>query len=410
MFEPSSCLYSADIRRILEKGMMTREFPGEHYDRRAFLSVATGAVSGWLLRPRLDAAVVDRWTPHSQELATQIPSLMRATNVPGLSLAVFSKGRIVWLRGFGVRDRASGVPVDPATLFEAASMSKPVFAYAVLKLCEKGTLNLDTPLTSYTRRRLLDGDSRLNLITARHILSHSSGLVPDWRSSDQPLRIAFTPGERWSYSGEGYYYLQAVVTDLTGRTDPNHCDVFEAGLKVCATDFGEWVESRLIVPFGMSSSGYVWREQLAKHRARPHDGNGSPQPYRTGSPAGLARYGAAGGLITTPGDYSGFLMEIIDPKPQDEYHLNATSLKEMTTPQIEVAKTSSYAISWGLGWRISHTAQGTYFGHEGENPGFQCISEACSADRSGFVVMTNGDNGAKLLEQLAPEISRRLHS
>src|SRR5215469_10150377 len=161
---------------------------------------------------------------------------MRTTNVPGLSLAVFRKGRIVWLRGFGVRDRASGVPVDTGTLFEAASMSKPLFAYVVLKLCEKGTLDLDTPLTHYTQRRLLE-DLRLNLITARQILSHTSGLVPDWRSADQPLKIAFTPGEKWSYSGEGYYYRQSIVTELTGSTDPNQCDRFEAGFKVCATDF-----------------------------------------------------------------------------------------------------------------------------------------------------------------------------
>jgi CubicO group peptidase (beta-lactamase class C family) len=307
-------------------------------------------------------------------------------------------------------DRESGNLVDTETVFEAASLSKPVFAYVVLKLSEEGILDLDTRLTRYVRRRFIDNDSRLDLITARHILSHTSGLVPDWRSSDQPLKIAFNPGEKWSYSGEGYYYLQSVVTELMGRTESNQCDNYEAGLRVCATDFGEYMDSRLVIPFGMRSSGYFWRNQFGRYRARPHDMKGNPLPYRTGRAVDLARYGAAGGLMTTPADYAKFLMAIVEPQPPDQFHLKTSSLRQMITPQIEVDKTVDYTISWGLGWRIASTRHGQYFGHGGQNPGFQCISEACAADRSGFVVMTNGDNGAKLLETLAPDISRRLHS
>src|SRR6266699_426718 len=114
-------------------------------------------------------------------------------------------------RAFGVKDAASKVPVDDATMFEAASMSKPVFAYAVLKLCERGVLDLDTPLTHYTTSRLLAGDPRLDLITARHVLSHTTGFA-NWRSQSHPLSIAFTPGTQWSYSGEGYSYLQSVIS------------------------------------------------------------------------------------------------------------------------------------------------------------------------------------------------------
>ncbi len=367
-------------------------------NRRAFLTATTA----WLLTTQSQSQLKD--------LEAQIPSLLKSTNVPGLSLAVFKNGQIIWLEGFGVTDRASGAPVNSNTLFEAASMSKPVFAYLVLKLCEQGTLSLDTPLTTYTSRRLLEGDPRINRITARHILSHSSGLVPDWRSPDDPLRIASNPGERWFYSGEGYYYLQSVVTDLIGHTDLKQCGQFEAGVKVCATDFGESIESRVIKPLGMTSSSYVLNPQLAKRRARPHDANGNPLPYRTSRATDLARYGAAGGLLTTPADYAKFLMQIIDPKPQDDHHLSAASLREMTTPQIEVSKAVDYTIAWGLGWRIARTPKRVYFGHDGANPGFQCIAETCAADRSGFVLMTNSDNGMKVLEKLAPEISKRLHS
>ena len=170
------------------------------------------------------------------------------------------------------------------------------------------------------------------------------------------------------------------------------------------------MESMLVVPFGMRSSGYVHKPWFDTRRARPHDVKGNPLPYRTGRAIDTARYGAAGGLLTTPGDYAKFMMEVIDPKPQDDHHLSAHSLKEMMTAQVEVTRLGDDIVSWGLGWRIARTPHAVFFGHGGENPGFQCISEACLADRSGFVAMTNGENGGKLLQTLAPELSMRLHS
>src|SRR5688572_5676810 len=136
-------------------------------------------------------------------LQKQIPVWMHESKVPGLSIAVISNARIAWRGGFGIKDRASQEPVTVDTLFEAASMSKPVFAYAVMKLCEKGVLHLDTPLTRYTSERFVPDDPRLDLITPRHLLSHTSGL-PNWRSGDTALKLQFNPGEKWLYSGEGY--------------------------------------------------------------------------------------------------------------------------------------------------------------------------------------------------------------
>src|SRR6185437_6139526 len=173
------------------------------------------------------------------ELEKQLSSLMTRYHVPAVSLAVIRSGALADRRAFGVRDAASKVPANPATMFEAASMSKPVFAYAVLKLCERGVLDLDTPLTHYTRTRFVEGDPRLDLITARHVLTHTTGF-PNWRSPSEPLAIAFTPGTRWSYSGEGFSYLQLVITELTKQP-------IEA-----------YMRANIFEPFGMTSSGYVW--------------------------------------------------------------------------------------------------------------------------------------------------------
>ena len=140
--------------------------------------------------------------------------------LPGLSIAIIKDGKLGWRRGFGIKNSASKEPVDNATVFEAGSMGKPVFAYAVMKLCERGVINLDTPLTKYTSERFLEGDPRLELITARHVLSHTSGFQ-NWRSDKEPLKIHFTPGEKYLYSGEGYSYLQSVVTQVTRPSASN---------------------------------------------------------------------------------------------------------------------------------------------------------------------------------------------
>jgi CubicO group peptidase (beta-lactamase class C family) len=132
-----------------------------------------------------------------------------------------------------------------------------VFAYRVMKLAEEGILDLDAPLTRYSKQPFVKGDSRLELITARRVLCHTTGL-PNWRNKEEPLRINFTPGEKWAYSGEGYHYLQSVVTQLVGRTDSNNCGTYELKYRLCASDFAEYMAAKLLRPFGMTSSAYVW--------------------------------------------------------------------------------------------------------------------------------------------------------
>ena len=271
------------------------------------------------------------------------------------------------------------------TIFEAGSVSKTVFAYAVLKLCERGVLSLDTPLTKYTSDRFLEGDPRLNLITARHVLSHTTGFQ-NWRSKKEPLAIHFSPGARWDYSGEGYSYLQSVVTHLAGQVDPNECKTFEDHLRVCATDFDAYMKANLFVPFRMTSSGYLYREGMA----RPHDDKGGMNADRKATPIEAARYGSAGGLHTTPTDYARFLIELIDPKPSDAYRLTAATLREMVRPQVKVTD----SISWGLGWAIEHKKSGgDIISHSGDNPGFKALTAASLEKKAAFIIMTNGDGG-----------------
>jgi CubicO group peptidase (beta-lactamase class C family) len=156
------------------------------------------------------------------QLERDIPELMKKAGVPGLAIAVIRGGKTTWLHGFGMKEVKTGQPLTGETVFEAASLSKPVFTYGVLKLVEQGKLGLDVPLTTYLPKPFVAGDERLAKITARIVLSHRTGF-PNWPADDGSVSIYFTPGERFSYSGQGYIYLQRVVEQYhTELSDENH--------------------------------------------------------------------------------------------------------------------------------------------------------------------------------------------
>jgi CubicO group peptidase (beta-lactamase class C family) len=335
---------------------------------RRTASVSTDSSDGSRLRPLVDA------------LDDKIPKWMRDANVPGLAISIIEKAKLAWRRGFGVKDAASRAPVTDETVFEAASMSKPVFAYVIMKLCDAGMINLDTPLTRYTSERFLEGDPRLDLITARHVLSHTSGFQ-NWRSEKEPLKIHFTPGEKFLYSGEGYNYLQTIVTNLLRQP------------------FETTMQARLFGPLAMRSSGYVWSDSVAKRMARPHDASGRPLDNKKSTPADVARYGSAGALLTTPTDYAKFVISIIEPGRADAFHLSRDSLREMLRPQVRIDG-GRYPASWALGWQVFHNTNRDFIYHGGDNEGFHCAAVASVAGKSGFVAMTNGENGPSVLTNL----------
>lgn len=332
------------------------------------------------------------------DLDRQLPAWMAEAALPGLAFAVIRDARVAWQRVFGVADRQSGVTVGDDTVFEVGSMSKPVFAYAALKLHDDGILDLDTPLVTYRPGRLVTNDARSDQITARHVLAHTTGL-PNWRSGEAPLAMQFSPGQRWLYSGEGYYYLQSVVTHLLGRVNSNQCGSYEDDLKVCASDIDLFMKARLLLPFGMASSGYVWNDTLALRASRPHDETGAPLPQRHPTAADAARYASAGGLHSTLGDFARFLIEVVAPRPADAFRLRPDTIETMVRPAIRVSE-GPFRSSWALGWQILHLSGGPIIAHGGDNPGFHSFAAASRERRAGFIILTNGDGGTKVIERL----------
>jgi CubicO group peptidase (beta-lactamase class C family) len=194
------------------------------------------------------------------------------------------------------------------------------------------------------------------------------------------------------------------VTHLIGgRTDPHQCAQFEDDVQVCATtpNINDYMQANLLEPLGMTSSGYLWTPAMQAHVAHGYDPDDKPlQMNRKPSGPSLARYGMAGGLLTTPTDYSKFLIAVIDPKPSDQYRLTKRSLDEMLRPQVRRNAESS----WALGWEINHTQDGDFIRHGGGNPGFSCFVAGSVAQKSGYVIMTNRED-IGYTEVIAPLIT-----
>lgn len=315
-----------------------------------------------------------------------IPQLMKDGEVPGLSIALVRDAQILWQRGFGVKSVETKEPVSDDTVFEAASLSKPVFAYAVLKLVDQGQLDLDTPLTKYLPGAYVENDARLNLITARMVLSHRTGF-PNWRPRGKPLEIHFTPGERFSYSGEGFVYLQRVVERLTAQP----LDAF--------------MRKTVFEPLGMTSSSYVWLDRFDHLKATGHTQAGTATERRKPTEAN-----AASSLQTTAGDYARFLIAMMKGTG-----LKKGSAREMLRAQIRVDEGGSNSIdrgtgrlstliSWGLGWGLEHMADGETFWHWGSNNGdVQCFTVSFARERTGLVVFTNSGNGLSIMSEIVRE-------
>ena len=323
------------------------------------------------------------------KLSQQVPTLMQKENVPGLALALIRDAEIFWEYVSGVESVASGVPVTANTLFEAASLSKPVFAYAALKLCEDGLLDLDTPLADYLSEPYIPDESRLQLLTMRHVLSHTTGF-PNWRPAGKALKMYFTPGERFSYSGEGYMYLQAVISQIT------------------AQDPAELMATTLLQPLEMNGSRFVLPERADLPLAIGHNENGEVQKKYP-----WPEMCAAASLHCSVLDFGKFMCAVMHPSSDNQAYLSPELTRAMLTPQVQVNDSPPWGpdwpkpeirlnehVSWGLGWGLQQTSTGDAIWHWGDNGNYRAFAMGYPAAGTGVVVLTNGKNGQCVINHI----------
>jgi len=395
---------------------------GATIGRRALLAGSTALAAGAAAPVRAGRNSECRddtasWIP-SDELLRDLPRDMRIAGVPGVAIAVVDGGKPVWSRSFGVKNILTRDPVREETLFEAASMTKPVFAYVAMRLADEKRLDLDTPLVAYRRPENLGSDPKLERITARHVLEHSTGL-PNWAS--EPLVTSAAPGSLYTYSGEAFIWLQLVVETIMG-----------AGL-------GRVMQDKLFGPAGMPHSSFGWDEGIANAavfgHSEPPEGEKTlpPQPtrelgdrllpvaLRTGKPIASWTYedsiaamretdpktppsthdllvNSAGGLLTTASDYAKFMALMMDRPARAEWEVSETSRQVMLTPRLDV---SGRDIARGFGWELEQSPGGALFQHSGSNYGiFKTLGVGDARNGRAIIVFTNAANGNALAARI----------
>ena len=378
------------------------------------------AQSGWLRRPVLlgvfilgacgtdrtpsagvAVARLDGSTIEVNTLTERIEELTRKANVQGLTVTIFNDAEKVYSRAFGAADLPAAKPLKTSTEIYGASLSKAVFSVLVMRLVEQGALDLDKPLQDYVTEPLwqnrgtswhenlsdLRGDERYRRITARMSMSHTTGL-PGWRwfEPDQKLRIHFTPGDRYSYSGEGMTLLQIVIQKVTGKPLEQlmHEHVFE--------------------PYGMSMSSYTWQPRFEADYAVGHRADGKPYPKdKDNAPR------APSTLETTTDDYARFMAAVLRREG-----LRESSWNEIFKPQIRIRTRTQFGpgseettsandaieLSYGLGWGLQRTPHGWGAFKEGHGDGFQHYSIVYPAKKLGVLLMSNSDNAESIFGHL----------
>jgi len=340
--------------------------------------------------------------PGANDLGTlTIDELMKRFNVPGVSVAVIRNFEIHWAKGYGIADVATGAPVNPETMFQAASISKPVAAMGVLRAVQDGVFSLDDDINTILTSWKLDGGefTRDRPVTPRMLTSHTSGLgdgfgFPGYAPDDPiPTVVQILNGEKPSnvgaifmerppmslmeYSGGGVTLMQLALGDARGRP------------------FADVMRDTVLNPIGMTNSTYEQPLPAARDRnaARAHSRDGRSM----GPKWHVYPEQAAAGLWTTPSDLARFAIEVqLSAVGRSNRVLSRTTVQEMLSP-VGVG-------DFAVGFSISKIGQGWYFAHGGSNWGFRATLLAHKVKGYGLAIMTNADQGGAV----AGELSRRI--
>ncbi|MBC3807901.1 beta-lactamase family protein [Undibacterium seohonense] len=326
---------------------------------------------------------------------------MAKYKVPGLSIAVIHDGKLAWAQGFGVKTAGSNDAVNSNTLFQAASISKPVSATAMLRLVEQGKLSLDAPINTFLKSwQLPDNDfTKTEPVTLRRLVSHSAGLnvhgFPGYASdatvptvqqildgkapaNTKAIRVVMTPGSTWRYSGGGTTIMQLAMVETTGEAFPA-------------------LMQRLVLdPIGMQDSAFEQPLSQAKQAlaAAGHDDQGKIVNGRWHTYPELA----AAGLWTTPTDLSKWAIEIAEARAGKS---TKTLSQKMATDMLTEQKAPS-----GLGPALGNSGEAMYFQHGGSNEGYSCFVAYFPALGRGAAIMTNGDAGSVVYRQILNALAK----
>jgi len=352
--------------------------------------------------------VLATFAVHTQNDGTSISDaaamrqLLEKFNVPGVSIAIIKDFKIETALAYGVADAETGAKVTPTTMFQAASISKPVAAMAAVRAAQDGRIGLDQDINAIlTSWKLPDSEfTRGHPVTPRALMSHTSGLgdgfgFPGYHpSAARPSLVEILNGSKPSnvgavlmerppftaekYSGGGVTLMQLAMIDALGQPYP------------------EIVQRLVLGPIGMTNSAYEQPLSAAhdRHAARAHSGRGLAMDTKWHVYPELA----AAGLWTTPTDLAKFAIEVQQTAlGRSTRVLTRASVLEMLTP----VGVGDYAV----GFAITKKGEGWYFAHGGSNWGFQCSVIAHRVKGYGVAIMTNGDAGRPVINEIEARVA-----
>jgi CubicO group peptidase (beta-lactamase class C family) len=306
--------------------------------------------------------------------ANQIDSLLKEADISGIQLIYVKDGKV---REFdrGVIKDGSAKKINPHTIFQAASLSKTVFAYAVLRLCDRGIINLDSPLLGYvgSYERFKTNNPGYAKITARMVLRHSTGL-PNW-GNDSSVNLIFTPDSMFSYSGEGYWFLQRVLEKKLGKplNDIMQQEVFDL--------------------LQMHFSSYVWKAEFDSIASMDHS---KPEDLRN-----FQNANAAFSLLTNAHDYNIFLSALLAGKGLSPAMHKLMFQKSISGKRFrEANELADPYIFWGLGLGLVETKKGEAIWHWGDNEVYKCFYLAYPSTGERLIYFTHSQNGLNITSEL----------
>lgn len=327
-------------------------------------------------------------TISSEEITNYLQKQIEDQNIPGLSIAIINNSEIAYHDVFGVTNAETQEPVDQKTIFEAASLSKPVFAYFAMKMVEKGLLNLDEPLYQYFPHPAIDSSytDEYKKITARMVLSHSTGF-PNW-SHGEKIKLQFEPGTGFSYSGEAYQYLAAIIGQLNGVGWKD--DLNQVFLKAVAE------------PIGLEHTSFTWNNYFEQHKAFGHQDGKTTDNESQGK-----SFGAGYSLHSEASEYARFLIEIMESK-----HLSKDLQQQMLTEANHFDQSNELyqnlgQTGWTLGFAQKPSENGMMYLHTGNNHDFQAYCMIIPEKKYGIVLFINTDKMEGLLESLTPILGKQ---
>lgn len=309
---------------------------------------------------------------------TYLSQKMDELDIPGLAIAFIEDGQIVNHKTMGYASVEDQTRVNDKTIFEAASLSKSVFAFFVMTYVDEGKLDLDRPLYEYMPYPDIAHDERYKTITARMVLSHRSGF-PNWRTDfpEKTLFISFEPGTEFLYSGEGYQYLAKVLKKID-NTD-------WAGLE---KNFQEVV----CQPLNMEHTVFIQDDYSRLHKAEPYDENGNwISPERDFDQDVREQFIAPASIHTEPLDFSKWMIGLMN-----NAILSPESYDEMFKAHSFVDKYNGIGVDYTLGFYNPKIPFTNLYSHGGNNYGFTAFFTMDPKKKWGFVLFTNSEFGEQL--------------